>query len=86
MRAKRVDQNHGQIVNFLRDIGCEVLDLSAVGRGCPDLLVYRPSTRLWRLVEVKVPKGKINALQAEFATRWPVEIVRSIDDAIKAVT
>ena len=38
-RAARTDRNHTQIMNTFRQCGCSVLDLSAVGKGCPDLLV-----------------------------------------------
>jgi len=33
MRARRVDQNHAEVVAALRKIGCEVMDLSRVGQG-----------------------------------------------------
>jgi hypothetical protein len=42
-RAAKVDANHGEIVKALRSAGCGVLDLSAVGNGCPDLLVHAPT-------------------------------------------
>ena len=83
MRAKRTDANQVDIVRAFERMGCEVLDLSGVGSGCPDLLVRVPAIGLWMLVEVKTPKGRIKPGQAEFATRWPVSIVRSIDDAIE---
>lgn len=38
-RAARRDANHGEIVEALRKVGCTVLDLGSVGKGCPDLLV-----------------------------------------------
>ena len=38
LRAK-TDANHAQIVKDLRAMGYSVLDLSRLGRGCPDLLV-----------------------------------------------
>lgn len=38
-RAARRDKNHQEIVAALRKAGCTVLDLGAVGCGCPDLLV-----------------------------------------------
>jgi hypothetical protein len=47
------DTNHKEIVEGLRRYGCSVLELHAVGGGCPDLLVGRCG---WdRLVEVKIP-------------------------------
>lgn len=38
-RAAKVDANHAAIVQALRDAGCTVQSLAAVGDGCPDLLV-----------------------------------------------
>lgn len=38
-RAGKRDSNHAEIVKALRDLGCSVLDLGAVGHGCPDILV-----------------------------------------------
>ncbi len=87
MRAAKVDQNHPEIVAALRDCGCEVLSLAKIGKGCPDLLVYR--TGRMYLLEVKHGKAKTNKDTAEaqktFAQRWPVTVVRSIEDAIEAV-
>jgi len=42
MRAAKIDANQTAIVKALRDMGASVQILSAVGQGCPDLLVgYR---------------------------------------------
>ena len=38
-RAAKVDANQAQIVKALREAGCTVQSLAAVGDGCPDLLV-----------------------------------------------
>lgn len=81
-RAARVDANHSQIVKAARKLGFRVLDLSGQGRGCPDLLLYSPRTRRLHLVEVKVAKGKVNALQAAFHAEWPVSVVRSVEDLL----
>ena len=81
--AARVDANHSQLVAAARKLGFRVLDLSRVGQGCPDLLLQHPRTHQLLLAEVKVPTGKINALQAAFGTEWPVHIVRTVDDLLK---
>ena len=85
MRAKRVDANHAEIKRAFERLGCDVLDLSGVGRDCPDLLVRVRAIDRWMLVEVKTPKGRIRPGQAAFAERWPVQVVRSVDDAMAAV-
>lgn len=96
-RTKR-DGNHKPIVDALKKAGCSVLDLAAVGGGCPDLLCY--STRSgYVLLEVKVPGfgvGKKNGKlfqetadrQAKFRREWlgRIHVVESIDEAIAAVS
>lgn len=88
-RAAKVDQNHPDIVKALRDAGCGVLDLSAVGEGCPDLLVHPPTfpdCRMAVLMEIKNPKvrGKLNKRQVEFHENWKgwIHTVTSVDEAL----
>jgi Holliday junction resolvase len=50
-RVARVDSNHAEIVKALRQYGCSVQSLAAVGQGCPDLAVGRRLCNL--LLEVK---------------------------------
>lgn len=50
-RAARTDANHAEIVAAFRKLGCSVLSLAAMGKGCPDLLVAKHGQSL--LVEVK---------------------------------
>lgn len=82
---KKTDQNQKEIVKVLRQVGADVLDLSAVGGGCPDLVVA------WRgenvFVEVKNPatKGKLRDTQKEFFERWRGKkiVVYSADEALQ---
>lgn len=68
-RAARVDANHAEIVAALRDRGCLVQSLAALGHGVPDLLV-------------KAPRGKSTADQVRWqAQGWPVTVLRSEEDA-----
>ena len=80
----RVDANHADIRQALRDLRCPVLDLAAVGGGCPDLAVLLPGARVV-LVEVKTPDGTLTEAQGPFHAVWPVVVVRSVDDAIRLV-
>jgi len=91
-RAAKVDANHAEIVATLRAAGCWVLDLSAVGRGCPDLLVHGP-VHNWdfKLIEIKdgrkVPSArKLTPDQIKFhaGCRGPVVVVTSVDEALAA--
>ncbi len=94
-RLARKDANHQPIVNGLRALGFSVLELHAVGQGCPDLLVGWNGRE--RLLEIKTPTGhkprgrrqaETNERQAEFSDTWrgvPVGRVTCIEDAIVAL-
>ena len=80
------DTNHHAIVAEFIRLGAQVADLTHVGNGMPDILVYcRNATHL---VEIKNPKnwyGKrgANKNQKTFAKNWPAKsiyIVRTIED------
>lgn len=90
-RAAKVDRNHGEIVKALRAVGAGVCDLSAVGQGCPDLLVSWG--RCWYLLEVKdgaksPSRRKLTPDQQAWhaAHRAQVHIVETVEDALLAVT
>ena len=88
MRGKKTDANQSAIIAVLREVGATVVDLSAVGKGCPDLLVgHRGATYL---LEVKNVKGKNRTTpdQDVFYAWWrggPVHIVRTADEALSAI-
>ena len=81
----RVDRNHRELVTALRAVGAEVLDLSRVGQGCPDLLVG------WRgqltLLEVKSGNGKLSEDQVWFHQFWSgyVKVIRTVPEALAAI-
>lgn len=92
-RAARVDGPHAEIVTALRKCGCQVLDLSRVGGGCPDLLVRVGSLinvstggQRWGkyvLLEIKTARGVVRAAQKNFHALWPeTVVVRSVSDAL----
>lgn len=92
MSAKRTDAIQKDIVKALRALGATVQDLSAVGRGCPDLLVAFQNRN--HLLEVKAPKGprgggggKLTVDQVRWHADWaaPVHVVDSVDGAIRTV-
>lgn len=47
-RAAKVDATQAAIVQALRDAGCKVLSLAAMGKGAADLLVLPP--RVYRII------------------------------------
>ena len=94
-RAARVDSTQGPIVAALRSLGAICQSLGQVGDGVPDLLVGWAGRNI--LLEVKQPAGpdggaskdgqRLNTEQILWHSRWrgQVAIVRSVDEAIKAV-
>ena len=89
--AARVDASQPMIVAALRKIGCSVLLLHRVGRGCPDLLVWVPysgrSSSRYLLIEIKEPDKGPNDEQREFMSSWPgeIHIVHNVPEALEAV-
>jgi hypothetical protein len=89
MRRGRADDNQVQIVSALRDLGARVTVLTAVGGGCPDLLVgWRGKTYL---LEVKNLSGRGSILtphQEIWHAAWnggPLAVVRSVPEALSAI-
>ncbi len=79
MRARgRVDANQSEIMRYLRSLGMSVQALSAVGNGCPDLLVgFRGVTVP---VEVKdgnkvASKRALTVAQEDWHGRWAGSLV-----------
>lgn len=92
-RAAKVDANQAEIVLALRDAGCWVLDLSAVGQGCPDLLVHGP-VHPWHLVLLEIKDGskppsarKLTPDQIKFhaGCNAPLVVVTNVKEALAAV-
>ena len=84
MIAKRVDCNQKDIVHALKTFGATVVDLSGVGKGCPDLLVgFRNKTYL---IEVKRDsKAKFTPQQLQFNESWRGGVmvrVETVQDAL----
>jgi hypothetical protein len=84
---KRVDENQRAITHTFIAMGASVLNLSTVGRGCPDLLVgYRGNSVL---VEVKNgEKATFTDPQIKFMQEWrggPVSRVDSVEAAIRLI-
>lgn len=94
-RAAKVDDNQKEIVAALRAAGCGVLDLSAVGKGCPDLLVHPPAypdCRMAVLMEIKdgaksASRRKLTPAQVKFHAEWKgwIYIVSSAGEALEAM-
>jgi hypothetical protein len=81
------DSNHHEVAGVFERNGVPFYDLSSVGGGLPDGLVWLNGK--WLLVEIKNPKtsyGKkgLNSIQKRWASQWvggPVYILRCVADA-----
>jgi hypothetical protein len=82
----RTDANDSEIVAVLRKLGAEVVDLSQVGRGVPDKLVYYK--KRFHLIEIKHkgPCGwKHTPSQKKFMEKhtMPVVTIDSVDGLLE---
>ena len=88
MRGRKTDANQASIMAALRQVGATVVDLSAVGRGVPDLLVgFRGNTYLLE-VKNKAGRNRLTADQDVFLAWWhgvPPVIVYNENDALIAI-
>jgi hypothetical protein len=85
-RAARIDDNQPEIVAYLRQRGASVQILSAVGQGCPDLLVgYRTATVPVEIKDGAKPPSRqaLTPDEALWMAQWAgsYRVVRSVDDA-----
>lgn len=76
--TRKTDANQKEISAALRAMGCKIIDLSQVGKGCPDLLILTPAGEL-RLLEIKNPNGRGRRFTPDqksfYAAGWPVAVV-----------
>lgn len=87
----QTDGNQGEIVRVLREAGCSVVSLHAVGGGVPDLLVGRIG--LTFLIEVKIvrddrkKRSPMTPAQVVWHQQWlgQVAIVTTPEEALAAV-
>lgn len=92
-RAAKRDDNHAEIRDALRKAGCGVVDLGAVGNGCPDLLAHGPTwPHRMALLEVKdsakAPSArKLTKDQQDFHAKWrgPIWVVTTPTEALEAM-
>lgn len=96
MRYKlKKDKTHTGIARELQAHGFSVLDLSRVGEGCPDMLIYKHGTAV--LLEAKTPElskvtgtplqaavGVLRQSQIDFASQWrgPIIVAYSASEAM----
>jgi len=90
MTAKRTDANQIEIVRALRQVGASVLILSAVGKGCPDIMAgYRGVNVLLELKDgTKPPSARVlTPDERAWHEQWrgQVATVTTVDEALVAI-
>ncbi len=90
LRAK-VDDNQAEIVKALREAGCSVQSLAAIGKGCPDILACNRRNGLF-LIEIKdgaksASRRQLTDDQVLWHQAWvgPVYVVTSAAEALALV-
>ena len=89
--AAKVDANQADIVRDLRDMGCSVTLLHAVGGGVPDLMVgWQGETFLLEIKDGNKPPSarKKTDAQVIWHDAWrgkPVAVVCNIREALEAI-
>ena len=85
-RAAKVDQNQHPILQAAEQMGCTVVSLAQVGKGCPDALIGHasPRGRVNILIEIKADKGTLTPEQVRFHREWrgQVAVVRCVNDLL----
>lgn len=86
----RIDANHREVVQALRDIGASVQSLADLGSGVPDLLVgFRGENYVFEVKDGSLPpsKRKLTPDEREWHEAWRgrVSTVFSPEDALKAI-
>lgn len=85
--AKKTDCNHAEIRDGLRaqPLNYEVVDMSGLGRGIPDLMVKTRKFKRPVWVEIKMPGEKLTTAELAFFEFWPGDcvIVRSLEEAVE---
>ncbi len=88
MNKTRKDNNHNSLVKALKQLNIPFCDLSHVGGGIPDGLIWYQG--VWQFVEIKnrewgYGRKGLNANQLEWLSKFvnaPVYILESVDDCI----
>ncbi len=88
--AKRIDRNQNEIVELFRKLGCSVLILSSVGKGCPDILVGMNGSNY--LFEIKDgnkcgSQQKLTEAEQKFFDTWKgqVFLINSVDCVLEFI-
>jgi len=86
-RPRKVDSNQQAIINAFEKAGYHVVDLSAVGAGCPDLLISKLDRAFFVEVKNKEGRNRFTKPQIEFISRTDITtyLAHSVDDVIDII-
>lgn len=92
MRPRRVDANHSEIVQALRQVGAVILDTHTIPGGLDILVGFRGTLMLWELKDGAKSKSRRALTPAESVTiddflrqGCPVFVVESVDEALALI-
>jgi hypothetical protein len=88
--VKRVDQNHGDIVQGLRAIGASVQSLASLGKGAPDIAVgFRNQNYFFEIKNGEMPPSKRRLTTAEEVWhetwRGQISVIHTLEDALEMI-
>lgn len=88
--AAKIDSNHRDIVDALRNVGASVQSLAAVGQGVTDVLVgFRGVNYLMEIKDGKKPPSarKLTPAQHKWHAAWrgDVRVVKNIQEALMVI-
>jgi hypothetical protein len=81
---KRSDNNQAEIVKAARKIGAFVIILSAVGGGCPDILIGFRGVNFLFEIKDKGKRKRLTPAQVEFHQLYPgkVYVIETAEEMI----
>jgi hypothetical protein len=82
-RAAKVDSTHHPLVKLARQLGCYVMDTSALGAGRPDVMVARiPSSGQFIGVEFKSHRGHLTPDQKRLHAQVKIHVWKTESDVL----
>jgi hypothetical protein len=79
-QARKRDALEPFVVEALRQIGVGVIQVS--GPGAPDAFAWCPR-KGWIALEIKSRLGDLTPAQVESHRKFPINVVRSVDEAVR---
>ncbi len=86
--AKRIDQNHVEIVNELRKRGINVENLSDSGKGLTDIVTWYRGDTVFIELKRNTDRAAVKKTQLRFLSTWKgwCGIAKTVEDAVALAT